>query len=285
MCRLFALHSGQTDVVADFWLLDAPDSISRQSESNANGYGLAALTAEQEMILIRNPVQASTDRSFKLVAKRLEACEMLVHLRYANTGDVSLPNTHPFIQDGRLFAHNGVIGDLDRIDALLGSNRAMVNGETDSERLFALITLAIREADGDVKAGIIEAVRRIAEDFELYSLNFILGENGHIWAFRYPEHNPLLILRREPGGGEGKPLHHEDDDGTMTVHSEDGSDTPIVVIASEKISDEPGWEEIRSGELVHVGPDLEVHRELVLEGPPRHEMVLDHHAKKTQSFA
>jgi predicted glutamine amidotransferase len=53
MCRLFALHAGERDVAAEFWLLDS-------------------------------------------------------------TGGVSLLNTHPFSQDGRLFAHNGVLGDLDR---------------------------------------------------------------------------------------------------------------------------------------------------------------------------
>ena len=118
---------------------------------------------------------------------------MLVHLRYANTGGVSLLNTLPFSQDGRLFAHNGVVGHLERIEARLGANRAMVMGDTDSERFFALITLAIREAGGDVRAGITAAVREVVDQYELYSLNFPLGAVGHIWAFRYPEHNPLQL--------------------------------------------------------------------------------------------
>ena len=95
---------GERDVAAEFWLLDAPTSIARQSEMNADGYGLAALTARRGMVLIRNPVQASEDPAYRHVARRLDASEMLVHLRYASTGDVSLLNTHPFSQDGRLFA-------------------------------------------------------------------------------------------------------------------------------------------------------------------------------------
>ena len=55
MCRLFALHAGDRDVDAQFWLLDAPDSLARQSESNADGYGLAAITARQGMILHHCP--------------------------------------------------------------------------------------------------------------------------------------------------------------------------------------------------------------------------------------
>ena len=285
MCRLFALHAGERDVGAEFWLLDAPTSIARQSERNADGYGLAALTARRGMILIRNPVRASEDPAYRQVARRLDASEILVHLRYASTGDVSLVNTHPFSQDGRLFAHNGVVGDLARIEARLGSNRAMVMGDTDSERFFALITLAIREAGGDVRAGITAAVREVAAEFELYSLNFVLGELGHIWAFRYPEHNPLLLHRRRRGGASGvDPLDEADAAGRLRLHSDDGAAAPLVVIASERISDEPGWEEIQPGELVHVGPDLEVDRETIISVPPAHTMTLSAHEQETQSY-
>lgn len=285
MCRLFALHAGERDVAAEFWLLDAPTSIARQSERNADGYGMAALTARRGMILIRNPVQASEDPAYRHVARRLDASEMLVHLRYASTGRVSLVNTHPFTQDGRFFAHNGVVGDLDRIESTLGSNRAMVMGDTDSERLFALITLAIREAEGDVRAGITAAVREVVAEYELYSLNFVLGDVGHIWAFRYPEHNPLHLHRRRPGGPTGvAPLDEADAAGTLRLHSDDGTVAPLVVIASERISDEPGWEEIQPGELVHVGPNLNVDREPIVSGPPAHPMVLTADEAETQSY-
>lgn len=286
MCRLFALHAGDRDVAAEFWLLEAPDSIARQSEINVDGYGLAALTAKQGMIIMRNPVEAAGDSAYQAVAERLVAAEMIVHLRYADTGGTSLVNTHPFTQDGRAFAHNGVVGDLNRIEERLGSNRAMVMGETDSERFFALITLAIRDAGGDVRAGIRAAVREVVEEYELYSLNFVLGELGHIWAFRYPEHNPLLLHRRDPAGfGGAGELDHADSVGTLRLRSNEAAEVPLVVIASEQISDEPGWEEIASGELVHVGPDLEVDREAIASGPPRHPMVLSDRAVKSQSYA
>jgi predicted glutamine amidotransferase len=285
MCRLFALHAGDRDVAADFWLLDAPDSIARQSKINADGYGLAALTSKHGLILMRNPVEAAGDAAYQAVAHRLVASEMIVHLRYANTGVTSQVNTHPFAQDGRLFAHNGVVGNLDEIEERLGENRAMVMGETDSERFFALITLAIREAGGDVRAGITAAVREVVEKYELYSLNFVLAERENIWALRYPEHNPLHLLRRHHGDTGGDKLEHADAGGTLRLHSADAADTPVVVISSEKISDEPGWEEIAPGELVHVGQDLEVDREVIVSGEPSHPMVLHHAAAKSQAYA
>ena len=282
MCRLFALHAGQRDVAAEFWLLDAPGSIASQSEHNAHGYGIAALTAGRGMILIRNPVQASEDPAYRHIARRLRACEMMVHLRYANTGGTSLLNTHPFSQDGRLFAHNGVVGDLNRIEERLGPNRAMVMGDTDSERLFALITLCIREASGDVRAGITAAVRELASGYELYSINFVLGEVGHLWAFRYPEHNPLLVLETD-GDGSGK-LVERDAHGTLRVQAERPDGRPMVVIASEPMDADPGWREVGVGELVHVTPDLEVDRQTLLSRPPRHQMVLSTTAEQSQAY-
>ncbi|HEX3737567.1 MAG TPA: class II glutamine amidotransferase [Solirubrobacterales bacterium] len=285
MCRLFALHSGEHDVAAEFWLLDAPDSMARQSEANADGYGLAALTAGHGMVLVRNPVEAATNPAYNQLARRLVACQMMVHLRYADTGGVSLVNTHPFSEDGRLFAHNGVVGDLDKIEARLGENRAMVMGDTDSERFFALITVAIREAGGDVRAGITAAVREVVAEYELYSLNFVLGELGHIWAFRYPEHNPLHIHRREPGGPGGHDqLDQADAGGTLRLHSDEAADLPLVVVASERISSEEGWDEIAVGELVHIGPGLEVDREIIVDGPPAHPMTLNSRAEESQSY-
>jgi glutamine amidotransferase len=58
----------------------------------------------------------------------------------------------------------------------------------------------------------------------------------------------------------------------------------MVVIASERISDEPGWEEVKPGELIHVGPDLKVDRETVVSGPPAHPMRLSAEAQESQSY-
>ncbi len=64
---------------------------------------------------------------------------------YANTGGLRTENTHPFLQDGRLFAHNGVVTGLDRLRDRLGEELGgpadeLVGGDTDSEMVFALIT-------------------------------------------------------------------------------------------------------------------------------------------------
>lgn len=182
--------------------------------------------------------------------------------------------------DNRAFAHNGVVGDLPEVERRLGTSLAMVGGTTDTERFFALLTIRIREACHDVRAGIIAAVHELARDIELYSLNFVLCEPGHLWAFRYPEHNPLWLLHREP---RGDPLVQNDAAGTLHLHTEAEIAQPIIVIASERTDDDPGWEQVGVGELVHIGPDLSLTREVIITEQPAWPMQLSGHAARTQS--
>jgi glutamine amidotransferase len=284
MCRLFGLHAGSDDVDATFWLLDAPVSIAQLSHRNADGYGLATFDRDGELALVRAPIRAADDEEFAAAARTTHAAVHLAHVRYADTGVVSDANTHPFTLDGRAFAHNGVVSDLDELDRRLGSNRGLVQGETDSERFFALMTLAIREHDGDVRAGIIATTTMLARDITLYSLNFLLAAAGHLWAFRYPEHNDLYVLAREPGGPRGnQPLDEHSPHGTIRMLAPEGSRRPLIVVASEPMDENLGWEAIASGELLHIGPELELHREIILDEPPRKPLSLTGRAADSQA--
>ena len=188
------------------------------------------------------------------------------------------------MQDGRVFAHNGVVCELDRIERELGDARSLIAGDTDSERLFAAITKAIREHDGDVEAGIVAATRRLAAEVELYSLNFLLATADELWALRYPEHNELVLLDRAPGGPRGHhPLDETSAYGTLRLRSAAGADRRVVLIASEPMDEDPGWEAIHPGELVHIDSDLRVTREVVLPDPPAKPMQLTGRAAVSQA--
>ncbi|WP_264916744.1 class II glutamine amidotransferase, partial [Mycobacterium kiyosense] len=118
--------------------------------------------------------------------------------RYATTGSLDVRNTHPFLQDGRIFAHNGVLEGLDVIDARLREVGVdgLVLGDTDSERVFALITAAIRARDGDITAGLVDAVRWLAEQVPIYAVNLLLSTATEMWALRYPHTHQLYVLDR-----------------------------------------------------------------------------------------
>jgi glutamine amidotransferase len=267
-----------------FWLLDAPVSISQQSHRNPDGYGLATFGSDGELDVVRRPVRAADDEAFAARARATHAAIYLAHVRYAETGPVALSNTHPFMLDGRAFAHNGVVADLDDLEMRLGGDRALVEGQTDSERVFALLTATIRERDGDVRAGIIAATTMLAEEISLYSLNFLLATPSELWAFRYPEHNELYVLSRGPGGPRGdQPLDEHSAHGTLRMRSREGSNRSLVVVASEPMDEDLGWEELASGELLRVGPDLDAHREIILTDPPRKPLTLTGRAADSQA--
>ena len=146
MCRLFGLHAGAAEVAATFWLIDAPDSLAAQSHHNPDGAGVGAFGADGKATVSKQPIAAWEDTQFAAAAHDLRGTTFVAHVRYASTGDHTLANTHPFEQDGRLFAHNGVVQGLTELDRRLADLGAagLVGGETDSERVFALITAETR---------------------------------------------------------------------------------------------------------------------------------------------
>jgi predicted glutamine amidotransferase len=270
VCRLFGMSSAPNRVRATFWLLEAPDSLSEQSHRDPDGTGLGWFGPDGTPHRHRAPIAAAADRRFAQEARHVESETFLAHVRFASTGALEERNTHPFRQHGRLFAHNGVIEDLDRLDAELGAARALVHGETDSERFFALITRHIEES-GDVSTGIVRAASWAAGHLPLYSLNLVLTTPHELWALRYPGTHGLHVLERAPGGPHGeRRLDHAGTAGRLRVRSPHLAGERAVVVASERMDDNPHWRALRPGELLHVAPDLTVTTTLALPEPPRH---------------
>lgn len=269
MCRLFGLSGGSRPLRATFWLLEAPDSLAVQSHREPDGTGLGFFDARGKPEVHKWPIAAFEDREFAQEAREVEAATFVAHIRFASTGAVEAKNTHPFEQRGRLFAHNGVIQGLPRLEAELGSARSLVAGDTDSERLFALITRRVDANGGNVSAGIAAAARWVAEHLPLYAINLVLTTAHELWALRYPETHELFFLERPAGGSPGN--HHYEaasPAGTVRVRSAHLSTHPAVIVASERTDENPGWKPLASGELLHVAPDLTVARTLVLDRPP-----------------
>lgn len=275
MCRLFGMSGGREPVSATFWLLDAPDSLQQQSRREPDGTGLGTFTADGRPVVDKQPAAAYDDSAFATAAREVSSRTFVAHVRYASNGGLTLANTHPFEQAGRLFAHNGVIGDTPALEAELGPAMSEVHGDTDSERFFALITREIAGRDGDVGAGLTAAARWVAAHLPVLSLNCILTTAEELWALRYPNTHELHLLAREPGGPDGdRHLEHSSPRGRIRVHSHDLGQRRAVVVASEEMDDDPGWTMLASGELIHVGPELAVERVRILDGPPARPLTL-----------
>jgi predicted glutamine amidotransferase len=274
MCRLFGMSGGPRRVAATFWLLQAPDSLAQQSRREPDGTGLGAFNEHDHPVVSKQPLAAYEDRKFAMEAHEVRSHTFVAHIRYASTGAVNPRNTHPFEQDGRLFAHNGVIGDLPALEREVGEGMSLVGGDTDSERFFALITGAI-ERTGDVKAGIEQAAGWVADHLPVFALNFVLITARELWAFRYPDTHELHVLERDPGGPSGdRHLEHASSWRTLRVHSHELAQAAAVVVASERMDEDPAWRALRPGELLHVDPDLRVTVTRLLERPPTHRLTL-----------
>jgi len=151
MCRLFALHAGHNPANASFWLLDAPDSLVAQSRLQPDGVGLGWFDAIGEPHLDKRPVAAYEDELFAAEARRIKSSTVIAHIRHASTGSLRFRNTHPFLQGDLMFAHNGVVEGLNLLEDEIGPSylERYVHGDTDSERVFALITQRIERANGE----------------------------------------------------------------------------------------------------------------------------------------
>lgn len=270
MCRLFGLHAGTNVVTATFWLLDAPDSLAEQSRRNPDGTGLGVFDEHGRPQLHKEPIAAWQDMDFAAEAHHLTGTTFVAHVRYATTGSLDVHNTHPFLQDGRIFAHNGVVEGLDTIDERLRAVGAsdLALGQTDSERIFALITASIRAHGGDETAGLVDAMTWVAANVPVYAANIVLSTATDMWALRYPEPNKLYVLDRRLGGAPDFDLRSQ----RIRAWCEHLSDRPSVIFATEPMDDDPRWSLIAPGELVHVDSSLRMTRTLVLPDPPRHQL-------------
>ncbi|PJI93590.1 class II glutamine amidotransferase [Luteimicrobium subarcticum] len=257
MCRLFALHAGPDPVPATFWLLDAPDSLAAQSHRNPDGAGIGAFDADGSPRVDKQPLAAYDDTDFATDARTLESTTFVAHVRYASTGALTPENTHPFVQDGRLFAHNGVVLGLDALDARLDELGAadLVHGDTDSERVFALVTAEIRRTGGDVGAGLTTALRWVAAELPVFALNVVLATRDDVWALRLPATHRLFVLERD-GDVAQSPLDARSP--RIRAHAPALAGERSVVVASEPMDGEDGWRALVPGELVRVDKDLRV---------------------------
>lgn len=268
------MSGGAEPVRATFWLLEAPDSLSEQSRREPDGTGIGYYS-DGRPVIDKQALAAFDDADFAREARECESRTFVAHVRYASNGGVELNNTHPFERDGRIFAHNGVLGDVPALERELGPAMDGVAGDTDSERWFALISREI-ERTGDVGAGITSAARWVAANLPIMSVNFILIDGPELWALRYPDTHELHVLEREAGGHTGgRALEHRSRRrGRIHVGSDALGSRPSVIVATEPMDDDPGWRELGSGELLHVGPELGTHVQRVVDGPPAQLLTL-----------
>ncbi|MCZ6910628.1 MAG: hypothetical protein O7C56_06795 [Rickettsia endosymbiont of Ixodes persulcatus] len=90
-----------------------------------------------------------------------------------NTNGLTIANTHPFLLDDQLSAHNGIIKKLKLLNTHLEKINAqgLINEQSDSDQIFTLITAETHRHDKNVNANPIIAMHWITKTLPIFSLN------------------------------------------------------------------------------------------------------------------
>jgi len=276
MCR-FVLYLGEP-VVLETLLAKPVNSLINQSWDaeerdplNGDGFGVAWYAHEiaPEPAVFKSPTPAWNNRNLLQLGRVTKSSCVLAHVRAATPGViVSESNCHPFVWGKFAFMHNGDIAGFGAIRRSLVASLSeaafsILEGQTDSEHLFALFLdclWARKETDG------LEAIARALEDAvhrvhrlliekgttPNTQLNIAVSDGTHAVAIRCATGDvkmPTLYWH------EGRRYVCENGVGHM-VDFDVRSDT--VIIASEPLSDDPGWEALEPNSMILVGPDRQI---------------------------
>lgn len=278
MCRLVGIVASE---MTEFGLVlkEAPRSLARLSHQHPDGWGVAAHGGVDSMPpsseawrihegaggrmgidswrsgewrVHKGTARAADCHRFEKIANRSAGTVLIAHVRQKTVGPTCLENTHPFMQEGWVFAHNGTIQDQDYLRKGASPSRlAEVRGSTDSELLFAyLLTKLDVVGLSNIRSSALardEATRILAETTsdlrarKVGAFNFLLSDGDSLFVHRFGR--TLFMLERTPG------IDSKAAPGTRATKW-----TPrrhAVLIASERLTDE-GWRELCEGTLLRV---------------------------------
>jgi predicted glutamine amidotransferase len=262
MCRLFGLIA-RRPVKITFPLLDAAESLRRQSLLNPDGWGVGYY-AGGHAVVRKQAEAAHGSPGFNRVAEQARSHLFVAHVRLRTAGGINLANTHPFSYGGWILAQNGGIGGAwhKRIKAEIGWGR--IAGKTSGEHLLYWLHARAGHLSGPARdAAILAAVRElVADPASIGSANFVLATGDQLYAFRFspPQGNArsLFYLRRTPPPHEASSMADEASGPAIPR-------TPAELVASEQVTG-PGepWQPVANGCLLIAHRDLSVDLERIL---------------------
>ncbi|HET6414283.1 MAG TPA: class II glutamine amidotransferase [Anaeromyxobacter sp.] len=239
MCRLFGQHA-HAGFDACEPLCGAENALRFQSHRHPHGWGIGWY--EQGSPRVRRGIlPAHSDEAFVAAGREIRSSLVVAHIREASVGPVREENTHPFLYDRWLFAHNGTVArfrDHAEVRAALALEidpdlRLLIRGDTDSERCFYLFLTRLR-ARGGLEAPSLAQVRRALAE----TTRTVLGI-----ADPGPAHKPSSLTFLVSDGRllaacrRGRPLQ---------LATDAGPPRHAFVVASERIGG-GSWAEVPEG--------------------------------------
>jgi predicted glutamine amidotransferase len=181
MCRLLGWAARTPTTLAELLGEADLEAFTALSRKHGDGWGIAARTG-QDIDLHTSPDAACFSDDYAERAHAQATDLAVVHLRWATLGlPVQPSNTHPFVDRGLAFAHNGSVSPPSSLDELLSDKQqAAMRGTTDSERYFR----AVLSTAGclPVETALAQVVDRIARTKTFTSLNCLLMTPDKLYA-------------------------------------------------------------------------------------------------------
>ncbi|MFW8565520.1 class II glutamine amidotransferase [Orrella sp. 11846] len=270
MCRFLA-YQGPEITVHD--LLYAPEhSLIKQSyqahESdrplNADGFGLGwyspDITPEPARFVSVTP--AWNNMNLKSLASHIRTPVVLAHVRRASIGGVAENNCHPFHYKNMLMMHNGYVDDFIQIkrsltNKLSDERYAWVNGQTDSQHLFALFLDHYLNGEARGANAMAAAFVTLFQDLATLKqqaglnspsfLNMVITDGQEMVATRYvdmPDATPLSLHHAHGS-------HYRCDEHGRTMLAVSNQEHSANLIASEPLSSQAEhWEVVPANHFV-----------------------------------
>lgn len=210
---------------------------------NADGFGVGwydrAVEAEPGIYTSVLPIW--NDRNLPSLSRHVTADCILANVRSATSGyGIDQSNCQPFRHGRVAFMHNGYIEHAR--DGLLRTIRTSlrdeyersIRGTTDSEHVFALL-LDVLHGHALTPRASVAAIRQTVAQLLAWhgrghmALNLVMADGDHVAALRFATDAPAPSL----------------------YYACDEPEFPgAVVVASEKLSDDPAWQPVPEGGIV-----------------------------------
>jgi glutamine amidotransferase len=212
-----------------------------------DGFGIAFYDGKAARFFHDPEPAAHSEIARFLGAHPIKSRAVIAHIRQANSGAVSLANTHPFSRElwGRVwtFAHNGQLRGVRKLQA----DFYAPIGTTDSERAFCWMLDQLRTrfeslpppARLDQQVGVLSA--RLAQ---MGVFNMLLSDGRTLYACCGKK---LSCLTRRAPFGKATLI---DADRSVDFSRETGPDDCVTVVATGPLTSDETWTLIKPGTLL-----------------------------------
>jgi len=185
MCRLLGvvfLGGFPAETLSELKILSEIGTVpGEKRRGHRDGWGIATFKDGKPHYIGRSIKPAFSDPAYNKAmkaAKSLAPPNMLIaHVRAASSGGVTMENTHPFIVNGLIFAHNGTVRGLARDPA------GRAKGETDSELVALLIADRMKET-GSLRSAVKSVVKEEIDKRDFTAALFLVCDGRALVGYR-----------------------------------------------------------------------------------------------------